>query len=65
MCPITSKRKGLKFEVTLDERTETKGVILSDQIKSLDWKARKASFKEKAPPEVIEEVLAKIEPLVL
>ena len=65
MCPITSKSKGLKFEVALDERTNTKGVILSDQIKCLDWKARKANFKEKAPLEVIEEVLAKIEPLVL
>lgn len=64
MCPITSQSKGLKFEVHLNDRTQTQGVILSDQVKSLDWKARKARFCEKAPSEVIEEVLEKIETLI-
>ena len=47
LCPISSKTKGWKFEVLLTH-TKTKGVILADQIKSLDWQARKIDFIEKA-----------------
>ncbi|WP_375473477.1 hypothetical protein [uncultured Nostoc sp.] len=43
----------------------TSGVVLADQIKSLDWKARKVLFVEKVEHELIEEVQAKIEPLIL
>lgn len=43
----------------------TSGVVLADQIKSLDWKAKKILFVEKVEPELIEEVQAKIEPLIL
>lgn len=65
MCPITGQVKGLSFEVPLTEGMNTVGVVLVDHIKSLDWKARKVEFVEKATPEVIEEVLAKLEPLVV
>ncbi|BAY43135.1 cell growth regulatory protein MazF [Scytonema sp. HK-05] len=44
---------------------KTSGVILSDQIKSLDWRARKILFVEKAEQHLIEEVQAKIEALIL
>lgn len=62
MCPITSKQKGYPFEVRVDEQT-TKGVVLADQIKSLDWRARGARFEEHADDSAIAEVLAKIEVL--
>ncbi|HBL12584.1 MAG TPA: mRNA-degrading endonuclease [Cyanobacteria bacterium UBA11162] len=65
VCPITSKIKNLNFEVHLNEQTETQGVILSDQVRCLDWKARKARFYKKAPSEIVDEVLAKIETLIL
>ena len=64
-CPITSRQKGLSFEVPLTEGMKTSGVILSDQIKSLDWRARKILFVEKAEQHLIEEVQAKIEALIL
>lgn len=64
-CPITSRQKGLSFEVPLTEGMKTSGVILSDQIKSLDWRARKILFVEKAEQDLIEEVQAKIEALIL
>ncbi|PSB28822.1 type II toxin-antitoxin system PemK/MazF family toxin [Chlorogloea sp. CCALA 695] len=64
MCPITKHSKGYPFEVELLEGMKTFGVILSDQIKSFDWKARQVKFVEKAPSELIEEVLAKVEPLL-
>lgn len=63
-CPITSKSKGLKFEVTLTEDMKTEGVVLADQIKTLDWKARKVKFVETVSTDLIEEVQAKLETLI-
>ena len=56
-CPITSKMKGYPFEVKLPKGLPIKGVILADQIRNLDWEARRAEFITKAPREVLEEVL--------
>ena len=64
-CPITSKAKGLSFEVPLVEGMQTKGVVLCDQIKTLDWKARKVKFVESVSQDLIEEVQAKLETLIL
>jgi mRNA interferase MazF len=58
-CPVTSRIKGYPFEVRLSGKAVS-GVILSDQVKSLDWRARKAERIEPAPSEVLEEVMAKI-----
>jgi mRNA interferase MazF len=63
-CPITSKTKGLSFEVPLIHGMKTQGAVLADQIKTLDWKARKVRFVEKAPQDLIEEVQAKLETLI-
>jgi len=63
ICPITSKTKGWKFEVELLD-AKTKGFILADQIKSLDWNARRIKFIEKASDNVVDEVLSKIEALL-
>lgn len=63
-CPITSKIKGYPFEVALPEDLEVGGVILADQIKSLDWKARRAKFAAKTDDRVIDEVSALILPLI-
>ncbi|MGL6341360.1 MAG: type II toxin-antitoxin system PemK/MazF family toxin [Waterburya sp.] len=59
-CPITNQIKGWRFEVILPDSMKTSGVILADQIRVLDWQARKAKFVEKAMIGVIEETLAKI-----
>lgn len=63
-CPITSNVKGYPFEVVLPEKHKVSGAILSDQIKSLDWKVRKAKRMACAPNNVLEEVLAKILTLI-
>ena len=60
MCPITNQSKGYPFEVVLPKEVDVTGVILSDQVKSLDWRMRKAEFKETLPEEVMDEVLAKL-----
>lgn len=63
-CPITSQVKGYPFEVALGNAALTRGVVLADQVKSLDWRARKAEFIEAAPTEVIVEVLGRLGTLV-
>ncbi|PZV13273.1 MAG: mRNA-degrading endonuclease [Pseudanabaena sp.] len=63
VCPITSKIKGWKFEVILMD-TKIKGAILADQIKSLDWQARKIDFIERASEIIVNEVIGKIEALL-
>jgi len=63
MCPITSKEKGYPFEVRVDGRS-THGVILADQVKSLDWQARGARLEERLNASTTAEVLAKLETLI-
>ncbi len=58
-CPITSKIKGYPFEVAVEGK-KISGVILSDQIKSFDWKTRKAVFIEIASIETVERVQEKL-----
>lgn len=64
LCPVTNQVKGYPFEVDVPAGLEVTGTILSDQIKSLDWKARDASFICKLPNDVIEQVLAKAKALL-
>jgi mRNA interferase MazF len=59
-CPVTSQVKGYPFEVALPGSGRLSGVVLADQLKSLDWIARQAQRIEPAPPGVLEEVLAKV-----
>jgi mRNA interferase MazF len=63
-CPITTQRKGYPFEVVLPTGLEVSGVILSDQVKSLDWKARETRFGCLLPPETLQEVAAKLSSLL-
>ncbi|MCP9828188.1 endoribonuclease MazF [Synechococcus sp. L2F] len=63
-CPITSRIKGYPFEVLLPEGTGVSGVVLSDQLKSLDWRTRKATLIGRASAEVVAMVTARLLALV-
>ena len=63
-CPITNQVKGYPFEVEIPDGLEIIGVILSDQIKSLDWKTRKAEFICKLPKAALKETINKINVLL-
>jgi mRNA interferase MazF len=65
VCPITSRIKGFSFEVLLPEEMQTKGVVLIHHLRSIDWQAREIKFIEEAPILVIQEICAKLEPLIL
>ena len=60
LCPITNQVKGYPFEVLVPARLKVSGAILSDQVKSLDWRARKAELISRAPESTVSEVLQKI-----
>lgn len=59
-CPITSRVKGYVFEVALPAGGIITGVVLSDQLRNLDWRARQAKFIMRAPANVVQEVLARV-----
>ncbi|MEA5551706.1 type II toxin-antitoxin system PemK/MazF family toxin [Anabaena cylindrica UHCC 0172] len=65
VCPITNSIKGLSFEVPLSEGLNTQGVVLADQVKSLSWTTRKVQFVETVAEDLVEEVQARIEALIL
>ena len=64
-CPITSQVKGYPFEVAIPFGSTLRGVVLADQVKSLDWRVRKAEFVCKLPRETTRDVLDKLGTLLL
>ena len=64
LCPVTNQIKGYPFEVIIPQGLKVTGAVLSDQAKSLDWKARKAELICKLPGSVINEVLKKLNTLL-
>ncbi len=60
MCPITSRVKGYPFEVPLPDGMAVAGVILSDQVRSLDWRVREAELVGKLRREVVTAVLGRV-----
>jgi mRNA interferase MazF len=64
LCPVTSQVKGYPFEVALPEGLPVAGVALADQVKSLDWRARKAARISTVPGEVVVRVLQRLHRLL-
>ena len=64
LCPITSQIKGYPFEVLIPSGLQVSGAVLADQVKSLDWKARKAEFLCRVPRRTMAEVLLKLGALI-
>ena len=63
-CPITSQVKGYPFEVPLPSGGAIVGVVLADDVKNLDWQARKVVFETKVPAEVLTEVRERLRALL-
>jgi len=64
VCPVTSQIKEYPFEVLLPSKLKVSGVILSDHVRSVDWRARNAEIIQQAPIQTLNEVLAKIDVLL-
>ena len=64
LCPVTSQIKGYPFEVIIPQGLKLGGAVLSDQVKSLDWRARRAELICTLPRDTIVEVVQKLSTLV-
>ena len=60
LCPLTTQVKGYPFEVRVPDGLKASGAILSDQVKSMDWRARKASLLCSLPDTTVRQVLNKV-----
>jgi mRNA interferase MazF len=58
VCPITTKIKGYLLEIPIPEGLAVSGVVLADQIKSLDYRTRQAEFIDKLPDENLVRVIS-------
>lgn len=64
VTPITSRVRGHGFEVKLEGETKTQGVVLCQQVKTIDYGYRGIRFIEKAPDHIVKDVLARVRSLV-
>jgi mRNA interferase MazF len=64
-CPLTSQQKEYPFEIPVPAGLPVSGVVLADQIKSLDWRARRAEYICSLPDDTVNELLAKALALLL
>lgn len=60
LCPVTSQVKGYPFEVRMPAGLKASGVVLSDQVKSMDWRARGAVLICSLPEAIVHQVLNKV-----
>jgi mRNA interferase MazF len=63
VCAITNQQKGYPFEVELPLGLKITGVILADQIRTIDWQARNVKVIDHAPPWVVAQVQEKLSKL--
>lgn len=63
-CPITSQVKGYPFEVSLPDGLPIAGVVGADQVKSLDWRARRTTRIGAVPEEVVAQVVRRLQTLL-
>lgn len=63
-CPITSQEKGYPFEVKIPAGLAVSGVVLTDQVKSLDWRSRQATLICQLPQKTVNQALRKLNVLL-
>jgi len=64
VCPITSTRRDYPFHVRIPESEDVIGFIMVEQIKSIDFRSRRAKRIGKAPPQVLQEALSLLDACV-
>jgi len=64
ICPITSSTKSLRFRVLLDNRTQTQGDIICEQVRVIDLLARKCKVVEQLPNDLLKQVLTAVSVII-
>ena len=65
LCPATRQNKGYPFEVACPTDDDPNGVMLADHVRSVDWRARRARLIDRVEQEVLDEVVARLEALII
>jgi mRNA interferase MazF len=60
VCPITNTHRPFPLHIPLDSRTKTTGVVLCEQMKSFDLRARNVEFRETLPDDLLQEILERV-----
>ena len=61
VCPITNTNRNIPFHLPVPSGSSLTGFVMAEQVKSVDYNARKAKFVEKAPSQFIEDVIAVVD----
>ncbi len=64
ICPITNTNRGFPFQVVIPAGFKINGVAMVDQVKSVDFKSRRAAFIDRAPDSLLSEVLGLLEAIL-
>lgn len=64
VCPISNTQRKNPFYIPIQSEQVVTGVIMADQLRSLDYRARQASFMGECPKDLLEEVLKRIKPIL-
>lgn len=65
LCPATRHAKGYAFEVCNPSEDVSESIVLADHVRCVDWSARRTDFIRRIPQEVLQEVAAKLEALII
>ena len=57
-CPVTNTRRDYPFHVSIPEGQDVTGVVMVEQVKSIDFRSRSVKHIGTAPEPVLEEVLS-------
>ena len=64
ICPITNSTKPLRMRVLLDDRTQTQGDVICEQVRTIDLLARKCKVVEPIPKDLLEQVLEAVSVII-
>jgi mRNA interferase MazF len=64
VCPISNTKRQNPFYICIPEGEAVMGVVMADQMRSLDFKARNASFISECPELLLQDVLRRIKPII-
>lgn len=61
VCPVTNTDRGYPFHLRVPDGSSLTGFVMVEQVKSVDYAMRRASFVERAPADFVEDVLALVD----
>jgi mRNA interferase MazF len=64
VCAATRLQKGYAFEVVVDDAPDRESIVLADHVRTIDWRSRRAERLRRVPPEVLENVTARLLALI-